>query len=417
MYEHDDDLPSLDHGFTGAGVTFDFAYNTIGQRTSLTTSETAFAFTPVSNDTVSYTVNNLNQYSAIGAVSPAYDTTGNMTSDGLHTFVFDTENRLVSATNPAMTASYAYDPHGRRVSKTVDSVTTAFLLDGSEEIADYDGNGQMLRRYIYGPGTDEPVAMVEISSGNRSYFHQDGLGSVAALSDDSGTMTDAYTYGPYGETASPSGSPYRFTGRRLDAETGLYYYRARYYSPAQGRFLSPDPIGYGDGMNMYAYVGNDPINFVDPSGLFKASVANTASKTWSKLSSHGRYVANDISRDIDRFKRRPIKFTDSVLASLPGVGKGLSGVVRLGKAAGKGLTTPSKYFGSKTYKQAEKALNKKFGAPKGGANNKSFYNKRTKRTYNLHQDPLHRGGKPHIDIRKRGLPTNYYKNRPFFLKE
>ena len=107
------------------------------------------------------------------------------------------------------------------------------------------------------------AVMIDVSTGNHSYFHQDGLGSVAALSDDNGTMTDVYTYGPYGETANTTGSPYRFTGRRLDSETGLYYYRARYYSPAQGRFLSPDPIGYGDGMNLYAYVGNDLVNFVD----------------------------------------------------------------------------------------------------------------------------------------------------------
>ena len=83
-----------------------------------------------------------------------------------------------------------------------------------------------------------------------------------------------------------------------------------------------------------------------------------------------------------------------------------------------GLTTPSKYFGSKTTKQAEKALQKKFGAPRGqGPHNKSFYNEKTGRTYNLHTDPAHRGGRPHIDVRKRNLPTNYYKDKPFFLKE
>jgi len=83
----------------------------------------------------------------------------------------------------------------------------------------------------------------------------------------------------------------------------------------------------------------------------------------------------------------------------------------------KGLVTPKKFFENKTSSEVEKALTKKFGPPRGGGNNnKSFFNKDTKRTYNLHQDSLHRGGKPHIDIRKRGLPTNYYKDRPFFLK-
>ena len=87
-------------------------------------------------------------------------------------------------------------------------------------------------------------------------------------------------------------------------------------------------------------------------------------------------------------------------------------------ATKKGLTTPNKYFGSKTYKEAEKALTDKFGPPRGGGKfNKSFFNEKTGRTYNLHKDPSHRGGKGHIDIRKRDLPSNYYKDRPFYLKE
>ncbi len=84
----------------------------------------------------------------------------------------------------------------------------------------------------------------------------------------------------------------------------------------------------------------------------------------------------------------------------------------------KGLTTPNKYFGSKTKTEVEAALEKKFGSPRGqGPNNKSYYDAKNKRTYNVHHDPKHRDGKPHVDIRKRDLPTNYYKDRPFFLKE
>jgi RHS repeat-associated protein len=229
---------------------------------------------PSGAPTVTYTVNALNQYTAVGAVTPTYDANGNLTFDGSFTYGYDAENRLVSASGAGTAASYGYDGLGRRKTKTVNGTTTVFVSSfdersgGDQEVLDYDGaSGQVLRRHVYGSGIDQPLNRIDVS-GARVALISDVQGSiVASLDAATGTVTKT-PYQTFGESADASGS-YRYTGRRIDAETnGLYYYRARMYSPALGRFLQPDPIGYAGGANLYAYVGNDPLNRTDPSGEF-----------------------------------------------------------------------------------------------------------------------------------------------------
>ena len=165
---------------------------------------------------------------------------------------------------------FKYDVYNRRSEKFIDGYATRYLYDGDHVIAEYDGNNNLLRKYVYGHGIDQPVSMIEVADSNAAYYyHYDALGSVIALSDSSGDTVQTYEYSVFGEPAVEDANhinPYMFAGRRYDIEIGLYYNRARYYNPYTGRFLQTDPIGYGAGINWYTYCGNNPLKYTDPSG-------------------------------------------------------------------------------------------------------------------------------------------------------
>jgi RHS repeat-associated protein len=251
-------------------VTFGHAYNKANQRIGQTATDNSWLSYPAATpSTVSYTADALNRYTAVGAVSPTYDGNSNLTSDGTFTLGYDAENRLISASGAGNTASYAYDAQGRRKTKTVNGTTTVFVADaGNREVLEYDGtSGAIQRWYAYGLGTNDVLNQTNVVAGTRAALIPDIQGSViASLDSGSGTLSKI-GYLPYGKSAGPS-APFGYTSQRIDPETnGLYYYRARHYSPAWGRFVQTDPIGYGGGVNLYAYVNNDPLNNTDTYGL------------------------------------------------------------------------------------------------------------------------------------------------------
>jgi RHS repeat-associated protein len=254
------------------------------QRASVGVSDMAFQFVPTAGTTSYGAADSDNGLTTAGGASMAYDFNHNLTYDGYNTLTYDVENRMVEAENAAWGASqYLYDPLGQRKQKTVGvgspmPVTTQFVLAGGEEIGDYYAASGTWRLTVRGVGGLPLAAVVPAADGMSeqiAYVHHDVQGSTVALTT-AGTSgpAETYTYSDYGAPQSGSWSAYQYAGYRYDSETGLYYVKARYYNPNLGRFLQTDPIGLSGGTNLYAYVGNDPINLFDPTGLMAEETQN-----------------------------------------------------------------------------------------------------------------------------------------------
>ena len=162
-------------------------------------------------------------------------------------------------------ATFAYDPVGRRVEKIAGGVTYSYAYDGEDMLREVRGASTF--RHVHGASIDEPLA-TEDGSGTLTYYHVDGLGSVAKRTNQTGAVVHEFRYDASGSIEAGAGeSAYAFTGRERDPEVGLYYYRARYYDSATGRFLAEDPLRFISGPNLYLYANANPATFVDPYGL------------------------------------------------------------------------------------------------------------------------------------------------------
>ncbi|MFQ5873859.1 MAG: RHS repeat domain-containing protein [Dehalococcoidia bacterium] len=209
-------------------------------------------------------------------------------------YTYSVENQLIQAEKftvaggllPVLTAAYRYDALGRRIGKEVtaagSTTITHYVYDNADVLLEFDGSNIIQARYVAAPGIDEPLSMLR---GAESFFyHVDGLGSVWDITDNTGNLIRSYTYDSFGQLIAQTGTianPYTYTGREFDSETGLYYYRARYYDPSVGRFLQEDPLNTfilpdNINLNLYTYVENNPLILVDPLGLFALTSIDAA---------------------------------------------------------------------------------------------------------------------------------------------
>src|SRR5208337_383854 len=270
---------SVDNDSRITGLTYSAGSTQLGNLTygydadgRVTSKNGTLAATGLPNSVSGNTFNADNGMTGFGGATLSYDANGNLTSDGTNNYTWDAKNHL-TAISGAASASFSYDALGRRASKSIGATTTNFLYDWWNPVQEIQGgapSANLLTGHI-----DEYFARTD-SSNNVSTLLTDALGSTIGLVGSAQSMATSYTYQPFGATTASGGanaSSYQFTGRENDGN-GLYFYRARFYSPTFQRFIAQDPIGFGGGdTNLYAYTHDRPGILIDPLGLWSITIS------------------------------------------------------------------------------------------------------------------------------------------------